>query len=130
MIANVIYNLMSDEFASRLKPSVDFFLEKGSGNKNVVVKTVGTNNPVKSINEMRFTKIYVLINGWKIDEAMAFANEIVKFIERVRGTYSIGDDEYLVKEMSVAPYPFPVDSTRTDSTSVISFGIGAYYIEI
>lgn len=129
MIARIVYNAIADNFSTQVKKKSTLFLERGVGNKNVVVKNLTTKNPIKSINGMRFSKIYILINGWTIDVGMSFAKDVSDYLSKMRGPYIDGADTLLIKESIIEPFPYVLDDSRTDSSQIIVFGIGFYYIE-
>ncbi|NCD40744.1 MAG: hypothetical protein EOL88_01495 [Bacteroidia bacterium] len=107
-----------------------FFLEKAVGNKNVVLKTIANTNPVKSIKNMRYARLHVNINGWRVKDAIDFGNRMFSFIYDIRGNFSYNEIVYQIKEVEAVAYPYPIEQTMTDGLQVVIFKFGVYYVII
>ncbi len=127
MISKILEELITTQFPE-LVSGKSFFLEKGIGNKNVVLKTIANINPVKSIKNMRYARMHVNINGWKVNKAIDFGSNLMSFIYDIRGNFTYKTSTYQIKEIEVVAHPYPIEQTVTDSLLVVILKFGVYYV--
>ena len=128
MITEIIYNLIASQFPDIVEKKKTLFLEHGVGNKNIVIKTVSTINPIKSIKGMRYTKVYFIINGWNMAEALGIGEKIVAFLEEKEDQYTLNGKIFHIKNVTIDPHPYILDSSRVATSQTIVCGVGVYYI--